>query len=84
MTTSHYQAKFFSRMASGMTFWIADGASPSIRFPNTGPYDERLGYIGLPGYLESLTQHGFRVENQARWSPRLVEAVEHKLFPIYE
>src|SRR3954453_7126709 len=84
MGTSHYQAKLFTHLAGKMTFSVAEGPSDAIRFPKTGPYDERLGYIGLPGFLESLTRHGFKIENQARWSPALVEAADHKLFPIYE
>ena len=38
----------------------------------------------MPGFIESLTAHGFKVESQARWSPGLVRAVDHKLFPIYD
>ena len=84
MGTSHLQAKLFSRWAGGLTFGVADGASEAIRFPKGGPYDERLGYAGLPGFIESLTAHGFKIESQARWSPGLVETVDHKLFPIYD
>ena len=84
MATSHLQAKLFSRWAGGLTFGVADGASEAIRFPKGGPYDERLGYAGLPGFIESLTAHGFKIESQARWSPGLVETVDHKLFPIYD
>src|SRR3954467_15769520 len=73
MGTSHYQAKLFTHLAGKMTFTVADGSSDAIRFPKTGPCDERLGYIGLPGFLESLTRHGFKIETQARWSPALVE-----------
>ena len=82
--TSHLQAKLFSRWAGGLTFGVADGASEAIRFPKGGPYDERLGYAGLPGFIESLTAHGFKIESQARWSPGLVATVDHKLFPIYD
>ena len=71
--TSHLQAKLFSRWAGGLTFGVADGASEAIRFPKGGPYDERLGYAGLPGFIESLTAHGFKIESQARWSPGLVD-----------
>ena len=60
MTTSHLQAKLFSRWAGSLTFGVADGASEAIRFPKGGPYDERLGYAGLPGFIESLTAHGFK------------------------
>ena len=46
MRTSHLQAKLFSRWAGGLTFGVEDGASAAIRFPKSGPYDERLGYAG--------------------------------------
>jgi membrane peptidoglycan carboxypeptidase len=84
MATSHYQAKLFSNLAGRMRVTLAEGASPAIRFPTTGPYDERLGYVGLPGFIESLTARGFKIESQARWSPDLVKAVDHKLFPTYD
>ncbi|MGD9614011.1 MAG: transglycosylase domain-containing protein [Alphaproteobacteria bacterium] len=81
--TSHLQAKIFSRLANGMTFDVADGASAAIRYPQSGPFDERLGYVGLPGFVESLTRNGYKVESQAQWSPNLVKAADHNLFPIY-
>jgi membrane peptidoglycan carboxypeptidase len=84
MGTSHFQAKLFSALAGKMTFTVAQGPSETIRFPQGGPYDERLGYSGLPGFLESLTKHGFKIDSQARWSPALVKAADHKLFPVYE
>ncbi|MGE0258656.1 MAG: transglycosylase domain-containing protein [Alphaproteobacteria bacterium] len=83
MGASHYQAMLFSRLAHKMTFAVAPGAGEGIRFPKVGPYDERLGYVGLPGFIESLTKNGFKVATQARWSPALADAADHKLFPIY-
>jgi membrane peptidoglycan carboxypeptidase len=83
MTTSHFQAMLFSRMARDMTYAVADGPSKAIRFPKSGPYDERVGYIGLPGFIESLTAHGFKVERQASWSPDLVKFVNNGMFPVY-
>src|SRR4051794_32410856 len=84
MGTSHFQAKLFSSLAGKMTFDVAEGPSDAIRFPQGGPYDERLGYNALPGFLESLTRHGFKIDSQARWSPALVAAADHKLFRVYE
>ena len=54
-----------------LTFGVAHGASEAIRFPKGGPYDERFGYVGLPGFIKSLTRHGFKMASQARWSPVL-------------
>src|SRR5579863_4250457 len=42
--TSFLQSLFISRAVQDMTFAVEEGASPDLRFPNSGPYDLRLGY----------------------------------------
>ena len=44
MRTSNYQARFFSGLASKASYTLGAGPSPSIRFPQSAPYDDRLGY----------------------------------------
>lgn len=80
MHSSHYQAQFFSKIGKGLNFKLEKGASPSIRFPKSGPYDERLGYSKIPDYTKLLTAHDFVVTEQARMSPALLNL---PLPPIY-
>ena len=83
MRTSHLEARVFTRLDRGMGFALAPGASESIRFPQAGPYDERLGYAELPGFIASLTAHRFAVVSQAMWSPGMRRFVGAGGFPIY-
>jgi membrane peptidoglycan carboxypeptidase len=69
--TSAVQALVLSRAAALLTYRVEAGSSPAIRFPRTGPYDERLGYTRLAGFVERLEGAGYRVERQARLSPGL-------------
>ena len=69
--TSAIQALVLSRLAAGLTYRLEVGPSPAIHFPRTGPYDERLGYTRLGGFVERLEAAGYRVERQARLSASL-------------
>jgi membrane peptidoglycan carboxypeptidase len=69
--TSAVQALVLSRVAAALSYRVDAGSSPAIRFPRTGPYDERLGYTRLPGFIDRLEAAGYRVERQARLSPGL-------------
>ncbi|MGH7413651.1 MAG: transglycosylase domain-containing protein [Candidatus Rokuibacteriota bacterium] len=69
--TSAGQALVLSRVAGALTYRVEPGPSPAIRFPSTGPYDERLGYTRLSAFIERLEVAGYRVERQARLSPAL-------------
>ncbi|WP_089719914.1 transglycosylase domain-containing protein [Candidatus Entotheonella palauensis] len=84
MRTSALQARSFSALSSRLTYRIASGPSPTIRFPNTGPYDERLGYTALPALLDRLTAQHYTIAKQARLSPSLQQAMAWGLFPIYD
>src|SRR5262245_21339089 len=59
LPSSTLQARYLSSLSSQLTFTIEPGPSPLIRYPKTGPYDLRLGYVGLPGFLERLHTLGF-------------------------
>src|SRR5712664_2117096 len=82
MRSSHLQAWFFTRLDRNLKFALRSGPSDSVRFPQGGPYDERLGYAGLPRFLDVLQQHHFMVENQAAWSTGLGHFVSHGGYPI--
>jgi len=78
--SSRLQAWYFSRLADKLDYTLKPGASPAIRFPDTGPYDERMGYSELPKLLQRLTTNGFAISEQARMSPALLNSA---LSPIY-
>src|SRR5690349_11566435 len=59
MRSSTLQARPFAWSASALNYTVAEGPSPSIRFPKPGPFDERLGYSRLPQFLERLTGEHF-------------------------
>ena len=81
--SSTLQARNFHRLSREAGFHVAPGRSPSIRFPGTGPLDQRLGYVELPRFLERLDAQGCPTASQARWSPRLSTLSDWGLFPPY-
>ena len=83
LRTSRLQARHLAEYGRDLRFWTDPGPSQSIRFPKTGPYDERLGYSRLPAYLERLYAHDYAVVAQARLSPRLAELIDRGLNAPY-
>ena len=73
LQTSRLQAELLGKLASELHFKVEPGHSDAIRFPGSGPYDERLGYRSIPKFVEKLRPQGYVVTAQARMSPRLVE-----------
>ncbi|QEL54860.1 penicillin-binding protein [Chromobacterium paludis] len=75
--TSRFQAWFFSHAVSGATYKVEPGRSRDMRYPiNGGPYDVRLGYAGLPSFLDRLQRRGFEITSQARQSPKLIRLMD--------
>jgi membrane peptidoglycan carboxypeptidase len=62
---------------------VEQGASDSIPYSSTGPYDERLGYAHLPKFLTHLESSGFRLESQARGSKMYQLLGKLQIYPIY-
>lgn len=83
ISTSRWQARQLAPLARQLTFTVEPGPSPAIRFPRTGPYDERLGYARLPQFIENLLVEGYEVAAQARMSPRLIALSDHGIFAPY-
>jgi membrane peptidoglycan carboxypeptidase len=81
--TSFVQALVLSRVARTLTYRVERGPSPSVRFPRSGPYDERLGYTRLPDFVDRLEAAGYRVDGQARLSPGLERLAAWGLYPPY-
>lgn len=81
--TSKYQAHYLSQISKQLSFKLTPGSSKSVRYPEYGPYDERLGYTLLPNAIGRLTKAGYGVTAQASFSPMMAELVDYGLFPIY-
>lgn len=83
MTASELQARFFSGIGRNLGYRLGPGPNPAPIHPPSGPYDIRLGYARLPGFLSRLEASGYRIEQQARPSPRLRSLTEQGFFPVY-
>jgi membrane peptidoglycan carboxypeptidase len=83
LMSSEWQADYFSKKSKELTFQIGQGTSTSIRFPTTGPFDERFGYANLAGLSKNLTAKDFDIVKQARMSPALLRLVDNDIYPPY-
>jgi hypothetical protein len=83
LESSELQARYLSSLGRELTYRLEPGLSDQIRFPATGPYDQRLGYVDLPQYVERLRKLGFAVTAQARVSPALARVFDVGLFTMY-
>jgi len=83
LRTSRLQAALAAHVAREISFPLEAGKSPVIRFPVSGPHDERLGYTALPGFISQLEKAGFEVKLQARPSERLRALMDWGLPAIY-
>ncbi len=81
--TSKYQARYLSTISEQLSYKLVAGPSSSIRYPEYGPYDERLGYTLLPTIIENLKNKGFSVTSQAYVSPMMTELADYGLFAVY-
>ena len=81
--TSKYQARYLSAISEQLGFKLMSGASSSIRYPEYGPYDQRLGYTLLPEVIKRLQSAGFVITSQATFSPMMSELANYGLFNIY-
>lgn len=77
------QARVASAVVGPARYAVGAGESETVRYPRHGPYDERLGYVRLPGFVGSLRGGGAVVEAQAGWSPGLTRLSELGLHPPY-
>lgn len=82
-TTSRFQSRYFSGLAAKLWFNPEPGASARIHFPAKGPTDERRGYLHIPEFTDALRAHGYRVESQVRFSPKMLELADRGIYPTY-
>lgn len=83
LRASPLQALVFSRLANDFTFWVENGPAPDARYPEQGPYNERLGYTRLPAMLSSLVGDKYQVVQQARQSSSLQTFMDLGGFATY-
>ncbi|PKB23874.1 transglycosylase domain-containing protein [Janthinobacterium sp. 64] len=83
--SSALQAEFFTRLDRQLAFKVEPGPAPAgaIRYPQHGPYDERLGYASLPDFITKLNARDYEVTAQARMSPKMVQLVDRGIFATY-
>lgn len=77
------QSQWISDYASRLHYQVDDGESEAIRFPDAGPFNQRLGYSAIPTLQPQLQQQGYGVSRQARFSSELIDYAEHGLFLPY-
>ncbi|PLC40974.1 glycosyl transferase family 51 [Ralstonia pickettii] len=81
--TSAWQARYFAHLVQSQTFPVKPGPNTSARYPNSGPYDERLGYHDLPTFLDRLRSRGYIVAQQAVPSKEMVARMDSGMNPPY-
>jgi membrane peptidoglycan carboxypeptidase len=83
LKSSPMQWRLFTSLAERFSVSVESGANLDARFPDAGPYDERLGYAQIPDFLQALKAKGYRIDQQARLSPALESFIDLGGFPIY-
>ncbi|MEW5770980.1 MAG: transglycosylase domain-containing protein [Pseudomonadota bacterium] len=83
LIASPFQAMVLAGYGKRLTFQVEDGANAQAPAAPRGPYDVRLGYTDLPGYLKRLQEQGFEITRQARVSPEMAKVGEFGLFMPY-
>lgn len=83
VSSSWFEARLFSAVDRRVTFSIQPGASPASVKPADGPYDRRLGYDDLAGFINRLESRQFETKAQARTSATLRSLSRMGIFPIY-
>ncbi|MBK7170165.1 MAG: transglycosylase domain-containing protein [Gammaproteobacteria bacterium] len=77
------QSRWLADFAAGIGFHVESGAARDPLPPDRGPWDERLGYAGLPAFQQRLLQNSFVIERQAVPSRRLSELAARGVFNVY-
>lgn len=81
--TGVLESRLFAQWAKGLTYYIQPGPTNGVVFPTGGPADVRRGYTRIPEFAQNLKSHGFRIAEQARFSPALVAAARFGISPPY-
>jgi len=82
--TSIIQSWVYSNYAKKLQYTVGRGPSPSIVFPEEGPFNKRRGYVRIPAFVASLEKNNYAITRQARFSPELERAAREGITPPYE
>ena len=83
LRTSALQAYLLPRYTARVSYAVGEGRSPSIAFPRSAPFDDRLGYSQMAAFQQRLEARGFEVTHQAVVSPELQRLLELGIAPPY-
>ena len=83
LDTSQLQSQWLAGFAQNVGYRPRAGPTAMPIAPDTGPYDERLGYAALPTLLPRLTAAGYVVRMQAEASPRMRALHDRGLNVLY-
>jgi membrane peptidoglycan carboxypeptidase len=83
LRSSWLESRAFAAIARHSGFALEPGAGSALLSPGRGPYDQRLGYIGLNSFVNHLRSRGFVISAQARSSATARMLTRLGLFPVY-
>jgi membrane peptidoglycan carboxypeptidase len=83
LATATLQAHVLARWASEMHYAVQPGTRPGNRYPQAGPFDERLGYTRVPLWTGRLAGRGFDAVAQAHQSEALSHFLDRGFFAPY-
>jgi membrane peptidoglycan carboxypeptidase len=83
LRTSALSSRIISNYARKLSYRMGPGPSPKIIFPKRGPFDIRAGYTLIPDFERRLQAKGYKITEQARFSPELERAVKWGILPPY-
>lgn len=84
LIASPLQSMILAGYGKRLSYHLEDGENPHPHTPKAGPYDIRMGYVGLPGFVKRLKTQGFEVTQQARISPDMARIDDFGLFLPYQ
>ncbi len=82
--SSWLQSELLSSVGRELTFDVESGPHPNAHHPTEGPYNRRLGYVGLAGFTDRLNRQGFELTKQAGLSFKHRQFVDLGGFPIFD
>ena len=83
MQTSDLQSQLATDQARKFQFTVKPGTSDAISYPDGGPYDQRLGYSGLPRFVAALKAQHFVITSQARQSADMLRFRHQQNYALY-
>jgi membrane peptidoglycan carboxypeptidase len=83
MQTSRLQSEWLSWYGARIAFAVKPGPNPDLRFPESGPYNQRLGYSYIPFFTKALEADDYNIAAQMRTSSSYDYFLDRGLYPLY-